>query len=171
MVSLLIMSIALAMALPTITTGNRLEHNTQAKLSQAETARNTLDFLYQRMTRSGRGLVVAQSSLIVFRSADDVRKRCTRLWLDDTSGELRYQTTSAAIAAADPLCPTGDAPIVLARGISTHGSTPLFAYEDEPGVPSAAGQETVASRIIVAFEVGDAGEHRSYHSRALTVGR
>lgn len=172
MVSIVIASVLIAMTLPAITSGTRLERRTTAKLTSYDTARPVLDLLHQRLTRTGRGLVVAQPDKLTWRSADDARKRCQTLWLDGS--QLRYRVTSAAATAADPLCPSegaDDPYTVLAEGVSLRSGTPLFRYEDEPSVPSAAGQETLATRVLVGFQVGEGGEAAYYRRRAVTVGR
>lgn len=172
LVCLVVLSVAISMALPTITSGTRLTRVTSANLSEMEVAQTTLDLLHQRLTRSGRGLVVATPTLLVFRSSDDTRKRCTRVWLDAATAELRYATASAAATAADPLCPTGESPTTLARDITLRTGTPLFRFEDEPGVASPAGEEPVATRVIVGFNVAASdNDTPSYFQRALTVGR
>ncbi|MFH4242569.1 hypothetical protein WAI99_20815, partial [Acinetobacter baumannii] len=79
-----------------------------------------------------------------------------------------------SIAAADPLCPgnTGDEPYtVLADRVSLRSGTALFRYEDEPSVASAAGQETLATRVLVGFMLAEPGEAAYYRERKVTVGR
>lgn len=171
LVSLVIFSVAMAAAMPTITSGQRLERANTAKLAQYDTARPVFDLLHQQVTRTGKGIVAASSTALTWRSADDTRKRCSRIWLDGPSKELRYQTATAAPTAADPVCPSGTSHRVLARGITLGGGTPLYRYEDEPGVASPAGQETIATRVLVGFAVAEGTELPKYRERAITVGR